>query len=304
MNRYFLTALALKMFSINSVSKALYRKLGNTVGANQRLNLDAAYPDRGKWLYDHMKQYKIDRGKDLRFLEVGTGWMHFFSTYLRLFFNFEGTLFDVWDNRQLNALKSNFSQVANQLSTEKGFSKDELAQAKIITNKIEQINSFDELYMLLNFKYQMSPNGSLDMLPGNHYDLIFSIDVLEHVSAKYLSDSIKQYFRVLKPGGYTMHQIGVDDHLTHYASNESQKNYLRFSDRRWSLLYQNDVQYFNRVSYDQFRECFIKSGFREMQACVTRDENELKNISISEQFRNQSIERLEATRVFLIYQKL
>ncbi len=288
---------------MNSVSKALYRKLGNTVGSNQRLNLDAAYLDRGKWLYNHIKQYEIDQTKDMRFLELGTGWMHFFSTYLRLFFDFEGTLFDVWDNRQLNALKSNFSQVARQLSKESGFSDEELEQAKSIINKIERVNSFDEVYTILNCKYHMSPNGSLDMLPENYYDLIFSIDVLEHVSATHLQDSIKEYFGVLKPGSYTMHQIGVDDHLTHYASKESQKNYLKFSDRQWNLLYQNDVQYFNRVSYDQFREYFIKSGFREVQTYVTRDKNELKNIIIAEQFRNQSVESLEATRVFLIYQK-
>lgn len=303
MNKYFLTALALKMFSTNTTTKAIYRKLGNTVGANRRLNLDPAYLERGEWLYSHIKQYEIDQSKDKHFLELGTGWMHFFSTYLRLFFDFEGTLFDVWDNRQLNALKSNFSQVAKQLSTENIFSVEELEHAKSIINKIEGVDTFDELYTLLKFKYQMSPNGSLDMLPDNYYDLIFSIDVLEHVSATHLADSIEQYFRVLKPGGYTMHQIGVDDHLTHYASNESQKNYLKYSDRQWGLLYQNDVQYFNRVSYDQFREYFVNAGFHEVQAYVTRDENELENINIAEQFRNQSIESLEATRVFLIYQK-
>lgn len=288
---------------MNAVSKTIYRKLGNTVGANRRLNLDPAYLKRGEWLYNHIKQYEINRGENKRFLELGTGWMHFFSTYLRLFFNFEGALFDVWDNRQLNALKSNFSQVASQLSTENIFSDEELVLAKSVIKKIEGIDSFDDLYTLLNFKYQMSPNGSLDMLPENYYDLIFSIDVLEHVSAAYLQDSIKEYFRLLKPGGYTMHQIGVDDHLTHYASNESKKNYLKFSDKQWSLLYQNDVQYFNRVSYDIFREYFVDAGFREIQAYATRDINELKNIRIAEQYRNQSRESLEATRVFLIYQK-
>ncbi len=303
MNKYLMTALALKMFSMNSATKTIYRKLGNTIGANQRLNLDTAYIDRGEWLYKHVKQYEIDQCKDKHFLEIGTGWMHFFSTYLRLFFDFEGTLFDVWDNRQLNALKSNFNQIAGQLSTENIFSDDDLAHAKIIINKIEHSNSFDELYKLLNFKYQMSPSASLDMLSDNYYDLIFSIDVLEHVSAPHLASSIDQYFRVLKPGGYTMHQIGVDDHLTHYASNNSKKNYLQFSDLKWNLLYQNDVQYFNRVSYDQFREYFVKSGFHEIQAYVTRDENELKNLRVAEQFRNQSAESLEATRVFLIYQK-
>ena len=43
--------------------------------------------------------------------ELGTGWIHFYSLYLRLFFDFRGTLYDVWDNRQLHALKRIFSQL-------------------------------------------------------------------------------------------------------------------------------------------------------------------------------------------------
>ena len=288
---------------MNAASRTIYRKLGNTIGSKHRMNLNAAYIERGNWLYMHIKQYEIDQRKDKRFLELGTGWMHFYSTYLRLFFDFEGTLFDVWDNRQLNALKSNFRQVAEQFALENIFSDKELMHAESIIEEIEHVDSFDALYQLLNFKYQLSPDGSLDMLPDNYYDLIFSIDVLEHVSASHLADSIDQYFRVLKPGGYTMHQIGVDDHLTHYASNESQKNYLKFSDSQWSLLYQNDVQYFNRVSFDKFREYFVDSGFRKIQAYVNRDKNQLNNIRIAEQYSNQSRESLEATRVFMIYQK-
>jgi len=69
------------------------------------------------------------------------------------------------------------------------------------------------------------------------------------------------FHRILKPGGYMIHQIGIDDHLQHYDPAESPKNYLRFSDRAWKLLFENDVQYFNRLQACDWIDRIGSAGF-------------------------------------------
>ena len=45
-------------------------------------------------------------------------------------------------------------------------------------------------------------------------------------------------YRSLKPGGYSIHQIGIDDHLTHFDSSQSPKKYISYSDNVWKLLFE------------------------------------------------------------------
>jgi hypothetical protein len=49
MRKYFLTAVALKAFSLNSVTRLAYRELGNNIGHKRRekQNIDA-YVERGE----------------------------------------------------------------------------------------------------------------------------------------------------------------------------------------------------------------------------------------------------------------
>ncbi|MGH8573588.1 MAG: hypothetical protein ACREX8_13590, partial [Gammaproteobacteria bacterium] len=76
-----------------------------------------------------------------------------------------------------------------------------------------------------------------------------------------VEDLLADFHRTLKPGGYMIHQIGIDDHLQHYDPAESPKNYLRFSDRAWKLLFENDVQYFNRLQACDWIDRIGSAGF-------------------------------------------
>ncbi|MHB8473041.1 MAG: methyltransferase domain-containing protein [Gammaproteobacteria bacterium] len=304
MTKYFFTATALKLFSLNPLTKSFYRKLGNSrFGGGRRHRLNPIYVERGNWLLDRLERLQIPARQDIRCLELGTGWVHFFSIYLRLFMEFKVTLFDVWDNRQLGALKKNFSQVPDVLTTLGTVDAATCSEIKAVVDKIVNVQDFTQLYELLGLDYQIDPRGSMNALPSNFYDLVFSIDVLEHVNSKYLQQSITEYYRVLKPGGYSIHQIGVDDHLTHYSQSASKKQYLAYSDSTWSRWFENDVQYFNRISFDAFRRMFSSAGFEEIEVFAEPDPGALATIRIATQYKTQSIESLEAVRVYLIHRK-
>lgn len=54
----------------------------------------------------------------------------------------------------------------------------------------------------------------LPELPDDSFDLVFSISVIEHISAKQKSRFYEDMFRILKPGGVIAHSIDiVDEHL-------------------------------------------------------------------------------------------
>ena len=102
------------------------------------------------------------------------------------------------DNRQLNALKSNFTQVGKVLLKNQHFTSDELKGAQNLIKKVVNAQSFKELYKLLNFEYKLCESGTLIQFSDEYFDLVFSMDVLEHINEDILADSIKQYFQIIK----------------------------------------------------------------------------------------------------------
>src|SRR6266513_2178769 len=128
MVKYVATAAALKCFSSGPLMRSLYRYVGNRVGDKQRSagKMPDYYPERIKRMLRLQKKHNIVHDGD-RILELGTGWLHWEALTLRLFYDIEAVLFDVWDNRQLGGLKNYLSQLAPML-VDDGF---ELSDAEL-----------------------------------------------------------------------------------------------------------------------------------------------------------------------------
>jgi len=84
-----------------------------------------------------------------RLLELGTGWVHWESTVLRLFYNAKFTLFDVWDNRQLQAFKAYFSELRDVFDNKIEILSSKHEQARGLLDTIVSMNSFTELLEIL-----------------------------------------------------------------------------------------------------------------------------------------------------------
>src|SRR5215469_6747854 len=102
MLKYNLTALALKAFSCSKPTRSFYRYLGNQLGAKKRAGkqMPPYYFERAERNVAWCLKYAPLHGDDV-LVELGTGWVHWEALTLRLFFDFKGVLYDVWDNRQL-----------------------------------------------------------------------------------------------------------------------------------------------------------------------------------------------------------
>lgn len=253
---YYLAAAALRAFSLNGPTKALYRWLGNR-RVDRKLSME-----RAGWVLDRLREAELGDSPDL--LELGTGWMHAYSMLPALVYEGHTACFDVWDNRAFGALQLKIP-VLKQAVLDLDLTQEQRARAGRKLAKMEQANDFEQVYAALNMRYDIDHHGRLPYDDGS-FDMIFSVDVLEHVTADGFNSNAADWFRVLRPGGRMVAQVGLDDHLAHYDSSRSKKHYLTHSRSTFDRLLENDVQYINRIPASEMIGRLEKIGFRTLEA--------------------------------------
>src|SRR5581483_803101 len=119
MTKYWMVAWAAKAFSMTPGTRRLYRRLGNVVLQRQRLQagLPPRYVERARRLIQICEKYQVVKPGD-RVLEVGTGWVHWEATILRLFYDVKLTLFDVVDNHLLSVYKEYLQELDRVIDRE------------------------------------------------------------------------------------------------------------------------------------------------------------------------------------------
>ena len=298
--RYFGAALGLKLFGLNANTRGIYRKLGNSLFRAKHAAVTAVDREQGHWLYNNIDRYKSPAGK---ILELGTGWTHFYSAFLRCFLDADLVLFDIQDNRNLKSFKERMGKLADLLLGEpegrEDRTKDRIHEMSEI---IKAAESFPPIYSRLHMTYVISPSGSLENFEENEFDVIFSVDVLEHISKRQLEEVALTMFRILKPGGIFLHQIGLDDHLAHYAPGMPGKNYLRYSERTSRLLLDNSVQYHNHLQASDYLRIFQESGFELSSYHLDRDPKSVP-AKISSEYSKYPKEMIEAVRAAMVFLK-
>lgn len=237
-----------------------------------------------------------------RVLELGTGWTHFYGLFLRLLFPVQLVLFDVQDCRQFDTLRSRFRRLASLvhvcLPEEYQERSDEIRSMAL---DIAASPSLEHLYDRLGLEYVVRESGGLHEFGDGEFSMVFSVDVLEHVARNRLAETIGSVRRVLAPGGISAHQIGVDDHLAHYAPGMSPKAYTEFSDTVWRLFFENRLQYVNRVQACEFEKAFEEAGFTLVEAAHTRDRDAIATIHPARAYSEYAVEELAITRARFVH---
>ena len=271
MLKYVTVALGLKAFSSCSLGERWYRRLGNRLGgaSRARTEMPAYYLERVQRMLDLVGRLKIIEDGS-RVLELGTGWVHWEALSTRLFYEIEATLFDVWDNRQLPALQSYLTQLICQLDQLRSVSGERLSRARSLATELSHVENFEQLYERLNFRYHLEPTGSLSGIEADSYDVVVSAGVFEHLPKEQVPGYIRDSFRLLKPGAFAVHSINTTDHLYLYDRTANPKQYLSYSDTTWRLLFQNKIQYINRLQRDEWMKIFSDAGFELVEEQCSR----------------------------------
>jgi len=258
--RYVAYAAAYKAISAAPATRRIYRHLGNTYGADRRARagLPDSYLRRARDVLELVARHRVLR-PNTKLLELGTGWLAWESTVLRLVHDLDATLFDVWDNRQWVAFRAYFAGLADRIEV---LRLDAASSARVVEllETILACRSFQDVYKRLGFRYVVEPSGSLASVEDESMDVVLSVNTLEHVHRPILPGCVRDMARVLRPGGYALHTIDLDDHLADYDSKVSRKQYLAYSDRLWRTVFQSRVYYFNRVERPEWRRLFELAG--------------------------------------------
>jgi SAM-dependent methyltransferase len=233
-------------------------------------------------------------------VELGTGWCHWEAMTARLFFDVRGVLYDVWDNRQLSALKNYLAQLDASLETIDA-TPERRARAREIISRLKDVQGYDDFYKLLGFEYVVEPEGLLRALKTEAFDLVVSAGVLEHIPAKTAGSVVGGIARALKPGGYSVHSINIRDHLYLYDTSVSPKQYLHYSHGLWRLCFENDVQYINRLQRPEWHNLFKEAGLILVEEEV--DEERLTGLKISPAYHGYGEADLRCAGLGLVHRK-
>ena len=301
MLKYCLSAAALRAFSISPLTRRMYRRLGNTWGARKRSagRMPAYYPARINRMLRIARTYGAPKEGD-RLIELGTGWLHWEAITTRLFFDVSCTLFDVWDNRQIDGLKNYLGQLDGLLD-QLDASQAQRTRVRQLISKIKAVHDYPELYDLLSFEYVLDQGGSLAKFRPESFDVAVSAGVLEHIHAKDASAYVDGIAALLKPGGYSIHSINIRDHLHQYDRSVSKKQYLRYSPWVWGLCFENDVQYINRIQRSEWRELFKKAGLALVEEEV--ESEDLAGLKIARSYSQYEETDLRCGGLKLVHRK-
>ena len=303
MVKYVAAAVALKCMSAGSPTRRFYRALGNRVGNNRRSSgvMPGFYLERVRRTLKVANQFGIVRDGS-RVIELGTGWLHWEALTLRLFWDVEAVVFDVWDNRQLGGLKNYWSQLRNLLDTEVPATPAQIRRARAVLDSVVKVESFEELYSLMGFRYVVQPDGSLSQFADSSFDLVVSGGVLEHVNRSALPALASDTRRILKNGAIALHSIDTSDHLSHYDSSVSKKKYLSYSEQTWKFLFENEVQYINRLQRGEWIHLFESNGFQVIEEDSRRID--ISNVRPTAAYAQMNPEDLATTTVRVTLKKV
>lgn len=289
MPKYYLAAAALRFFSLHPRLQAVYRTLGKR---KHNRPVTCRY---ARWVWEQTVAADV-LDFDSRLLELGTGWTHANSLYAALAGQPAIAAFDVVDNRSLASLQYQLPFLLEDMRGNDQLDGAALAEAERKAALVGEAPDFEEAYKILNLHYQVRADG-VPRFPPASFDMIYSMDVLEHVQREDFKAAARHWHGLLKPGGTFIAQVGLDDHLAHYDSGKSPKHYLRHSEMFWAMLLENDLQYINRLTASEILQALCAAGFTieetEIEAC------DPARLTVHPNYRTQSPEDLSAVRLTL-----
>jgi len=124
--------------------------------------------------------------------------------------------------------------------------------------------------------------GSLAQVPPSSVDFCFSNAVLEHIPRGDFVLLAAELFRVMKPGGVSVHRVDLKDHLGGGLNN------LRFTGATWEGdLFRKSGFYTNRIRSGEIVDLFNRVGFDcQLPRVVRWDVLPTPKVKLAEAFRH------------------
>lgn len=139
-----------------------------------------------------------------------------------------------------------------------------LRLAGLENHQAARASTIDDMLRQLGATYLCNGLAGLQSIPSKSIDAAFSNAVLEHVRRSEFSATMRELFRIQRPGGVSSHQIDLRDHFG------GALNSLRISHQRWeSPIFTQSGFYTNRLRCSEIRSICTDAGW-EIVECTER----------------------------------
>ncbi len=141
--------------------------------------------------------------------------------------------------------------------------------------------------------------------PSASADIIISRAVLEHVRPEDLGNLLKEFGRILRPGGVMCHIVDNSDHWEHTDKSLSRVNFLRYEENwYWRLCVRNTQDYQNRFRHEDYKGEFRRHGWDVLVEEGEPDAKclvDLQSLPLASRFRHRDPQDLAIlTSVFVL----
>ncbi len=156
-----------------------------------------------------------------------------------------------------------------------------------------------ELLRPLNMEYITCDARSVP-LENACADFIFSNVTLGWIPQDVLRSILIEFRRLIASDGVMCHSIDLTDLYAAFDRRLSPYHFLRFSPRVWRL-FNNSIQYQNRLRISDYRRLHVDAGFRIVREDVNPGSiDALRQVPLAEVFRGYALEDLAVTSAWIV----
>ncbi len=256
--------------------------------------------------FDHITHFKAlgNPNPEAQILELGTGWYPIIPTLMYLTGTGKVTSLDIMSWMTKDTQITAFQKIKDWVEAGK------LDQFKplIISERWDKVlaviadpgsYTMEKINELIGLNPLLKDARKTD-LKSESFDLICSNNTFEHIYADVLEGILKEFKRLVKPGGLMSHFIDMSDHFAHFDKSITIYNFLKYSEKKWKSI-DNSVQPQNRMRLVQYREIYNR-----LQIPITEEHTRpvdpeiLKGQEIHPEFQVYSQDELAISHAYLI----
>jgi len=141
------------------------------------------------------------------------------------------------------------------INTYSGVAK-ELRSRGLDVEDVDDVSNIDELLSKFCGEYLTEGTRSLESIPDQSVDFVWSQAVLEHVRLDEFDDMLAELHRIVKPSGVLSHRVDLKDHLGGALNNR------RFPTKIWEAEWMASSGFYtNRIKFSDMISRFERAGF-------------------------------------------
>jgi len=160
------------------------------------------------------------------------------------------------------------------------------------------ISRLEELEERFGIRYLAPCDARGTGLPAESIDFVSSTDTCEHIPGAELAEIFRECHRLLRPGGAFSCRIDLQDHYAYFDRSLSKYNFLRYSDRTWSLV-NSPLHHQNRLRSPEYLQLVRDAGFElvveQPSGPSEAGLKELESLPLAPRFRRFPPEELGVT---------